>query len=192
MRISEISRKTKETDILIQLNVDGKGVAKINTGIGFLDHMLTLFAFHGGFDLEVNCKGDLEVDSHHTAEDIGLALGTAVYQALGDKKGIKRYASLYLPMDEALCRMAIDISGRPFLVYKVDLTRPYLGQMDTQNFEEFFRAFISESRITLHTEILYGNNDHHKIEAVFKAFGRALKEASEVIGDQVSSTKGVL
>jgi len=186
MRISEISRKTKETDILIQLNVDGKGVAKINTGIGFLDHMLTLFAFHGGFDLEVNCKGDLEVDSHHTAEDIGLALGTAVYQALGDKKGIKRYASLYLPMDEALCRMAIDISGRPFLVYKVDLTRPYLGQMDTQNFEEFFRAFISESRITLHTEILYGNNDHHKIEAVFKAFGRALKEASEVIA------KGVL
>ncbi|MBN2286850.1 MAG: imidazoleglycerol-phosphate dehydratase HisB [Tissierellales bacterium] len=192
MRTSKISRKTKETDILIQFNLDGNGIAKINTGIGFLDHMLTLFAFHGGFDLEVNCKGDLEVDSHHTAEDIGLALGTAVYQALGDKKGIKRYASLYLPMDEALCRMAIDISGRPFLVYKVDLTRPYLGQMDTQNFEEFFRAFISESRITLHTEILYGNNDHHKIEAVFKAFGRALKEASEVIGDQVSSTKGVL
>jgi imidazoleglycerol-phosphate dehydratase len=192
MRISEVRRKTKETDISVKLDLDGTGKNNINTGIGFFDHMLDLFSFHGKFDLDLKCIGDLDVDSHHTAEDIGLALGKAFYDALGDKKGIKRYADMYLPMDEALCRVVMDISGRSYLVYKDILTKDYLGQMDTQNFEEFFRAFVSESKITLHIEVLYGSNDHHKIEAVFKAFARVLWEASRIVDERLASTKGVL
>jgi imidazoleglycerol-phosphate dehydratase len=192
MRISEVRRKTKETDISVKFDLDGTGKNNINTGIGFFDHMLDLFSFHGKFDLDLKCIGDLDVDSHHTAEDIGLALGKAFYDALGDKKGIKRYADMYLPMDEALCRVVMDISGRSYLVYKDILTKDYLGQMDTQNFEEFFRAFVSESKITLHIEVLYGSNDHHKIEAVFKAFARVLWEASRIVDERLASTKGVL
>lgn len=192
MRASTVERKTKETDIFVELNIDGTGQADISTGIGFFDHMLTLMAFHGRLDLKIRCQGDLEVDSHHTVEDIGLALGQAFLEALSDKKGIKRYANAYIPMDESLARVVIDISNRPYLVYKVDLKKDYLGQMDTQNFEEFFRAFAMASRVTLHVEVLYGNNDHHKIEAVFKALGRVLSEASEITDDRISSTKGVL
>lgn len=192
MRAAKVSRDTLETKINLELNLDGTGKSEIDTGIGFLDHMLTLFAFHGSFDLDLKCKGDLEVDCHHTVEDIGIALGEAFRKAIGDKKGINRYASLYLPMDESLCRVALDISNRPYLVFDVDFSQNKIGEMDTQNFKEFFRAFINEARITLHISILYGENDHHKIEAVYKAFARALKEGVEVVSDKVSSTKGVL
>lgn len=192
MRVAKVKRETLETKINLEFNLDGTGKSEIDTGIGFLDHMLTLFAFHGSFNLDLKCKGDLEVDSHHTVEDIGIALGEAFRKALGDKKGINRYASLYLPMDESLCRVALDISNRPYLVYDVNFEQSKLGEMDTQNFKEFFIAFINEARITLHISLLYGENDHHKIEAVFKAFARALKEGVEVVSDDVSSTKGVL
>lgn len=192
MRVAKVKRETLETKINLELNLDGTGKSEIDTGIGFLDHMLTLFAFHGSFYLDLKCKGDLEVDSHHTVEDIGIALGEAFRKALGDKKGINRYSSLYLPMDESLCRVALDISNRPYLVYDVNFEQSKLGEMDTQNFKEFFIAFINEARITLHISLLYGENDHHKIEAVFKAFARALKEGVEVVSDDVSSTKGVL
>jgi imidazoleglycerol-phosphate dehydratase len=192
MRASTVERKTKETDIFVELNIDGTGQADISTGIGFFDHMLTLMAFHGRLDLKIRCQGDLEVDSHHTVEDIGLALGQAFVETLSDKKGIRRYANAYIPMDESLARVVLDISNRPYLVYNVNLKKDYLGQMDTQNFEEFLRAFAMASRVTLHVEVLYGNNDHHKIEAVFKALGRVLSEASDITDDRISSTKGVL
>jgi imidazoleglycerol-phosphate dehydratase len=192
MREASIERKTKETEIEIKINIDGSGIADIDTGIGFFDHMLDLFAFHGKFDITVKCKGDLEVDTHHTVEDIGISLGKAFFEAMGDKKGIRRYSTVFLPMDEALCRVALDISGRAYLVYEDKLSKDYLGQMDTQNFKEFLRAFINEARITLHVEVLYGDNDHHKIEAVFKGIGRALAEATQVIDDRITSSKGVL
>ncbi len=192
MREASIERKTKETEIEIKINIDGSGIADIDTGIGFFDHMLDLFAFHGKFDITVKCKGDLEVDTHHTVEDIGISLGKAFFEAMGDKKGIRRYSTVFLPMDEALCRVALDISGRAYHVYEDKLSKDYLGQMDTQNFKEFLRAFINEARITLHVEVLYGDNDHHKIEAVFKGIGRALAEATQVIDDRITSSKGVL
>lgn len=192
MRKSEVIRKTLETDVFIELNIDGNGKSQIDTGIGFLDHMLTLFAFHGRFDLNVKCKGDIDVDTHHTAEDIGIALGESFNKALGDKKGIKRYADILLPMDESLCRTALDISGRSFLVYDIDFKREMLGTMDVQNFKEFFIAFINNSKMTLHIKLLYGENDHHKIESVFKSFGRVLNEATMIVSDEISSTKGVL
>jgi len=192
MRSSEIVRDTKETEINIKLNIDGSGVSNIDTGIGFLDHMLTLLAFHGKFDLDLKCKGDLGVDSHHTAEDIGILLGKAFNNSIGNKLGIKRYSSVYLPMDEALCRIALDISGRPFLVYNVELKNNYLGNMDTQNFEELIRAFVMEAKITLHIELLYGVNDHHKIESVFKGLGRVLADASSIVDDRIASSKGVI
>jgi imidazoleglycerol-phosphate dehydratase len=192
MREASIERKTKETEIEIKINIDGSGIADIDTGIGFFDHMLDLFAFHGKFDITVKCKGDLEVDTHHTVEDIGISLGKAFFEAMGDKKGIRRYSTVFLPMDEALCRVALDISGRAYLVYEDKLSKDYLGQMDTQNFKEFLRAFINEARITLHAEVVYGDNDHHKIEAVFKGIGRALAEATQVIDDRITSSKGVL
>lgn len=192
MRISKIERKTLETEILVEMNLDGSGKNEINTGIGFLDHMLTLVAFHGNFDLKIKCSGDLYVDDHHTVEDIGIALGSAFNKALGDKKGIKRYSSLYIPMDEALCRTVLDISNRPYLVFDINFEREKLGTMDTQNFKEFFRAFINEARLTLHINVLYGENDHHKIEAVFKSFARALKEAVQITSNNISSSKGVL
>lgn len=192
MRASTVERKTKETDIFVELNIDGTGQTDISTGIGFFDHMLILLAFHGKFDLTIRCQGDLEVDTHHTVEDIGLALGQAFLESLNDKKGIRRYAYAYIPMDESLARVVLDISNRPYLVYNVDLKKEYLGQMDTQNFEEFLRAFVMAAKLTLHVEVLYGNNDHHKIEAVFKALGRVLSEASDIIGEGISSSKGVL
>lgn len=192
MRIAKIERKTLETEVLVEMNLDGKGNSKINTGIGFLDHMLTLMAFHGSFDLKVNCSGDLYVDEHHTVEDIGITLGQAFNKALGDKKGIKRYSSIYIPMDEALCNTVLDISNRPYLVFNVNFDREKVGNMDTQNFKEFFRAFVNESKTTLHINLLYGENDHHKIEAVFKAFARTLKEGIQITSDKVSSSKGVL
>lgn len=192
MRTGKVSRKTKETDILVELNVDGSGNLDIDTGLGFLDHMLTLFGFHGGFDLKVKCRGDLNVDSHHTCEDIGIALGEVFREALGDKKGIERYGFMLLPMDETLARVASDFSGRPYLVYQVEFNRTMLGQMATEDFREFFRGFVNSSLTTLHIGVLYGENDHHKIEAVFKGFGRALKAACKVTSDCLQSTKGVL
>lgn len=192
MRKAQIKRETLETKTQVDINLDGEGQSKIQTGIGFLDHMLTLLAFHSKMDLEILCEGDIEVDDHHTVEDIGLALGQAFYKALGDRKGIKRYASLYIPMDESLCRVVLDISNRSYLFYEISFTREKLGKMDTQNFKEFFKSFVNEARITLHMEVLYGENEHHKIEAAFKALGRALKEAIEITSDQIPSSKGVL
>jgi imidazoleglycerol-phosphate dehydratase len=192
MRISEINRKTNETDIKLKLNLDGNRKIYIQTGIPFFDHMLTLFAFHGSFDLDIRAIGDIDVDDHHTVEDVGLALGQALYQALGDRKGINRYGLMYLPMDEALSRVVIDISNRPFLVFKAVFNRDKVGTMDTQNVCEFFKSFVNESRMNLHIETLYGDNEHHKIESMFKGFGRALKEAVQIINQDISSTKGVL
>lgn len=192
MRKSKINRKTLETNIFLELNLDGKGKSDIDTGIGFLDHMLTLFAFHSQFDLTIKCNGDLNVDGHHTTEDIGIALGQAFMNALGSKIGIKRYSSLFIPMDEVLCRVALDISGRPYLVYDIDFQWFRIGSMDVQNFKEFFIAFVNNAKITLHASVLYGQNDHHKIEAMFKALGRSLKEATAIVSNNVSSSKGVL
>lgn len=192
MRTSTVKRKTFETEINVELDVDGSGKTDIETGIGFLNHMLTLFGFHGGFDLKVKCSGDLDVDSHHTAEDIGIALGEAFKIALGDKKGIERYGFMFLPMDESMARVAVDFSGRPTLVYNVGLERAMLGNMATEDFKEFFKGFVNNSLSTLHIEVLYGENDHHKIEAVFKGFGRALKTASRITSENCMSTKGAL
>ena len=192
MRTSTITRDTKETKIKLSLNLDGNRKININTGVPFFDHMLTLFAFHASIDLDVFCDGDLSTDDHHTVEDVGIVLGEAVKKALGDKKGINRYAMMYLPMDEALSRAVIDISNRPFLFYKATYNRLSIGLLSLENVKEFFRAFVSESRVTLHIEALYGDNDHHKVESLFKAFGRALCEATRIVSDDISSTKGVL
>lgn len=192
MRIGEITRTTKETDIKIRLNLDGSGKVNIDTGIGFFDHMLTALGVHAGFDLDVNVKGDLEVDGHHSVEDTGIALGQAFTKAIGDKAGIARYGSFYIPMDESLCFCSLDISGRPFLVYNAELTNERIGSFDTCLAEEFFRAFAFNAGITLHLREEYGKNDHHIIEAMFKALAHALKEAVSVNGSAVLSTKGVL
>lgn len=192
MRIAKLERKTNETAISVEINIDGTGENDIDTGIGFLDHMLHLVAFHGSFDLKISCHGDLYIDDHHSAEDIGIALGQAFSKALGDRRGIKRYSGLYIPMDEALCLAAVDISGRPYLIYNIDFRGEKLGSMSTQSFKEFFRAFAFNAGITLHINLLYGENDHHKIEAAFKAFAKAMKEASQVVSDDIPSSKGVL
>ncbi|MCL2559021.1 MAG: imidazoleglycerol-phosphate dehydratase HisB [Turicibacter sp.] len=192
MRCATINRKTKETDIALTLNLDGTGQSKINTGVGFFDHMLTAFSFHSGIDLEVTCRGDLEVDCHHTVEDVGLALAAALLEALGDKVGINRYGTSYVPMDETLARVVIDFSGRPAFVYQVDLQRDRLGTLDTQNVQEFFKSISNEAKMNLHMAVLYGDNDHHKVEALFKAFGRAVREAVKVVDERLPSTKGVL
>lgn len=192
MRKSEVTRKTNETQIEIELNLDESGEIHVDTGIGFLNHMLHLFAFHGGFNLKVQCAGDLNVDSHHTAEDVGIALGEAFKEALGDKKGIERYGFMLLPMDEALARVAVDFSGRPCLVYNIDFNRSIIGTMATEDFKEFFKGFVNSSMCTLHINLLYGENDHHKIEAIFKGFGRALKNAVKITSDNLQSTKGAL
>ena len=191
-RTAEINRKTKETDISVKLNLDG-GDVNINTGIGFLDHMLTALGVHGGFGLEISCKGDLYVDGHHTAEDVGIVLGMAFKEALGDKSGIMRYGSTYIPMDEALAFCALDISARPFLVFNAEFTNERVGEFDTCLTEEFMRAFAFNAGITLHLCVEYGSNDHHKIEALFKALAYALKAAvrRNESGGAVS-TKGVL
>ena len=192
MRKGIVIRNTLETKIKVEINLDGSGEAKIDTGVGFLDHMLTLMVFHGKFDLTILAKGDLCVDDHHTIEDIGICLGEAFKEAIGDRRGIRRYSTVYIPMDESLAYTSIDISNRPYLVFNVGFTSEKIGNMSTQMFKEFFRAFVNESRITLHINLLYGENDHHKIEAVFKSFARALKEGSEIISKEVSSSKGVL
>lgn len=194
MRKSEKKRTTAETSIRVSVDLDGVGESKIETGVGFFDHMLTLFAKHGGFDLAVKCKGDLAVDGHHSIEDVGIVLGEAVKEALGDKAGIARYGSFYIPMDEALAFVAVDISGRPYLVYEGGEMAPTVGDYDTELTEEFLRAFAFNAGLTLHTRVLYGNNTHHKIEALFKAFGHALAIAVRKDGSVkgVLSTKGVL
>ena len=192
MRRGFVERDTLETKIKVDLDIDGNGKAEIDTGVGFLNHMLTLMAFHGKFDLTVIAKGDLYVDDHHTIEDIGICIGKAFKDAIGDRKGIRRYSTVYIPMDESLAYTSLDISNRPYLVFNVNFTHEKVGNMSTQMFKEFFRAFVNESRITLHINLIYGENDHHKIEAVFKSFARALKEGSEVISDDISSSKGVL
>ena len=191
-RTAEIARKTKETDIRVEINLDGKGENKIDTGIGFFDHMLTALSKHSGIDMNISCKGDLEVDSHHSVEDVGIALGQAVAEALGDKIGIRRYGEARIPMDEALGEAVIDISGRPYIVYNCTFRGDMMGQMDTQLVEEFMRSFAFNAGITLHIGCPYGTNDHHKAEAVFKAFAKALKEAVKIEHDQIPSTKGVL
>ena len=192
MRKGIVIRNTLETKIKVEINLDGSGEVKIDTGVGFLDHMLTLMAFHGKFDLTILAKGDLCVDDHHTIEDIGICLGEAFKESIGDRRGIRRYSTVYIPMDESLAYTSIDISNRPYLVFNVNFSDEKIGNMSTQMFKEFFRAFVNESRITLHINLLYGENDHHKIEAVFKSFARALKEGSEIISKEVSSSKGVL
>lgn len=192
MRSYKVERNTLETQILVEINLDGTGKADIDTGVGFFDHMLTLMAFHGKFDMKVKCKGDIYVDDHHTIEDIGIALGECVKQALGDKRGIRRYSTVFIPMDEALARTSIDVSNRPYLVFNATFTDERVGNMATQMVKEFFRAFVNESRVTLHINLLYGENDHHNIEAIFKSFARALKEGIEIISDEVASSKGVL
>ena len=193
MRTAEIVRVTAETDITLKLNLDGKGHKSIDTGIGFLNHMLTLFAAHGSFDLEVCCKGDTQVDDHHSAEDIGIALGQAFSQALGEKRGINRYGSFLLPMDEALIQVALDISGRSCLCYGLEIPTEKIGTFDTELVEEFFQAFVRNCPMSLHIRQLAGRNSHHIVEGAFKAVARALKEAVACDGsDRIPSTKGVL
>lgn len=192
-RTAEITRKTKETDITLSLDLDEGGKVSINTGIGFLDHMLTALAVHGGFSLTVKCDGDLYVDGHHTTEDIGIVLGKAFAQALGDKAGIMRYGSAFIPMDEALAFCALDISARPFLVFNAQFTNAMIGQYDSCLTEEFMRAFAFNAGITLHLRCEYGSNDHHKTEALFKALAYALKTAVKRNTDGAAvSTKGML
>ena len=194
-RNAEIRRKTNETDISVALDLDGTGSYDNQTGIGFLDHMLDQLARHSLIDLKIKAAGDLHIDFHHTAEDVGIALGEALKKALGDKKGIRRYASCDLAMDETLSRVALDISGRPFLVWRVEFTQPKVGEMDTELFREWFQAFATNAGITLHVECLYGDNSHHIAETCFKALARALRDAVEIDprqADAIPSTKGVL
>ena len=193
-RCAEIKRKTAETQISVKLNLDGEGKCDIATGIGFLDHMLTLLAKHSFMDLTVKAKGDLEVDSHHTVEDIGIVLGEALREALGDKAGIHRYGNCFIPMDETLAQACLDFSGRPFLIFGAEIPKIKLGNYDTEMTEEFFRAIAMHCGLTLHIRVLYGSNVHHIIEAVFKAFARAVAEAAAVDPrvKGVMSSKGVL
>ncbi|MGE0774302.1 MAG: imidazoleglycerol-phosphate dehydratase HisB [Sphingomonadaceae bacterium] len=195
MRTALITRTTKETDIAVEVNLDGTGLYQVSTGIGFLDHMLEQLSRHSLIDLNATVKGDLHVDQHHTTEDSAIAIGEAVSKALGDRRGITRYGSAYAPMDETLTRVALDISGRPFLVWKASFSTPRLGEMDTELFQHWFHAFAGSAGITLHVENLYGENNHHIIESCFKALARALRQAIEIDprkADSVPSTKGTL
>lgn len=195
MRSASVSRKTAETEISVSLSIDGTGEARIATGVGFFDHMLELFTRHALFDVTVSAKGDLHVDQHHTVEDVGIALGQAFAEALGEKRGIRRYAAAHLPMDETLSRVSIDISGRPFLVFRAEFTRDKIGEFDTELVREWFQAFATNAGITLHAETLYGDNNHHIAESLFKGLARALREACAVDpreGERVPSTKGAL
>jgi imidazoleglycerol-phosphate dehydratase len=194
-RIAAIKRATKETNIEVSVDLDGKGVSNVSTGIGFFDHMLDLLARHSRIDITVKAKGDLHIDHHHTTEDVGIALGQAVKQALGDMKGITRYASIHMPMDEALTRVAIDVSGRPFLVFKATFSKDKVGAFDTELVQEWFQAFAMNAGITLHVENLYGSNDHHISESCFKGLARALRAAFAIdprAAGEVPSTKGTL
>ncbi len=194
MRRHQIQRDTEETKIKLDFSIDGEGKAEIDTGVGFLDHMLVLFTGHGLFDLKVEADGDTEVDDHHTTEDIGIALGQAFATAIGDKKGITRYASVSIPMDEALATVHLDISGRPHLVYRVEGLKDKVGSFDTELVQEFFQGFVNHARVTLHIQVEYGTNTHHMIEAIFKAFARALDQASQLNPrvKGIPSTKGLL
>lgn len=191
MRKAETTRKTGETEITAMLGLDGTGVRSVDTGIGFLDHMLTLFACHGGIDLRVKAVGDLRVDGHHTTEDVGIVLGKLFAEAVGDKKGIVRYAAVYVPMDESLARVVIDVSGRPYLKFNAVLTGK-IGDFDAELVQEFFRAFVFNAGLTVHVDVLDGFNKHHIAEAIFKAFARALKQAVRVVGTEIPSSKGML
>ena len=193
MRIAQISRKTAETEIMLTLNLDGTGKSQSKTGVGFLDHMLTLFAAHGKFDLTVNCQGDTYVDDHHSAEDIGICLGKALAEALGEKRGINRYGSFLLPMDEALIQTAVDISGRAYLGYDLEIPTEKIGSFDTELVEEFWLAFVRCCPMSLHIRQLAGKNSHHIVEGCFKSVARSLKIAVASDGtDEIPSTKGVL
>ena len=195
MRTAQVTRNTLETRITVSLNLDGTGVSRLATGVPFLDHMLDQIARHGLIDLDIQAEGDLHIDAHHTVEDTGITLGQAFAQALGDKKGIRRYGHAYVPLDEALSRVVIDLSGRPGLEYHVDYTRARIGEFDVDLFLEFFRGFINHAGVTLHIDNLRGINAHHQAETIFKAFGRALRMAVETdarMGDALPSTKGVL
>jgi imidazoleglycerol-phosphate dehydratase len=195
MRTATIARKTNETEIDVSVNLDGTGAHSMATGIGFFDHMLDQLSRHSLIDMDVHCQGDLHIDFHHSVEDVGIALGQAIREALGDKKGIRRYASSDLPMDGTLTRAALDVSGRPFLVFKAEFDRPKIGEMDTELFREFWQAFAMNSGITLHIENFYSDNNHHLAESMFKAVARALRDAVEIdprAADRVPSTKGTL
>jgi len=195
MRTALVKRTTHETDIAVEVNLDGTGTYRVSTGIGFLDHMLEQLSRHSLIDLEATVKGDLHVDQHHTTEDSAIAMGEAISKALGDRRGITRFGSAYAPMDETLTRVALDISGRPFLVWKAQFTSPRLGEMDTELFQHWFHAFAGSAGITLHVENLYGENNHHIIESCFKGLARALRQAIEIDprkADSVPSTKGTL
>lgn len=194
MRRQEISRATAETSIKMDFNIDGTGKTDIQTGVGFFDHMLTAFTKHGLFDLTVHCDGDIEVDQHHSVEDVGIVLGQAFNASLGTKEGIDRFATVSVPMDEALATVSIDLSGRPFIVYNVEGLKDKVGDFDTELVEEFFQAFVSHSKATVHINLNYGKNSHHIIEAIFKAFGRALNVASAINPNikGIPSTKGML
>lgn len=195
MRIAKVNRKTKETSIEAEINLDGTGIYKIDTGIGFLNHMLEQLSKHSLVDINLKAKGDLHIDLHHTTEDSGIVVGEAIAKALGDKKGIKRYAHAYIPMDETLSRVSLDISNRPYLIWNVKLKVEKLGEMDTELFKEWFQAFSQSAGITLHVENIYGDNSHHIIESCFKGLARALRLAIEKdsrAGDSLPSTKGIL
>ena len=193
-RSAQISRKTNETDVSVKLAIDGSGKCETDTGIGFFDHMLSLFARHGLFDISIRATGDLYVDAHHTVEDVGITLGQALKEALGCKSAVKRYGTSFVPMDEALAMVVIDLSGRPFFVFDANFSADRIGDMDTELVEEFFRALAFNAGITMHMKVFYGSNNHHIAEAIFKAFGRALDEATSMDGriEGVMSTKGVL
>ena len=195
MRTASIARKTNETEITVSINLDGTGAHKMQTGVGFFDHMLDQLSRHSLIDMDVTCKGDLHIDFHHTVEDVCIALGQAISKAIGDKKGIRRYASCDLPMDGTLTRAALDVSGRPFLVFKAEFSRDKIGDIDTELFREFFQAFAINAGITLHIENFYFDNNHHLAESMFKAVARALRDALEIDprqADRVPSTKGTL
>ncbi|HOJ47210.1 MAG TPA: imidazoleglycerol-phosphate dehydratase HisB [Bacillota bacterium] len=192
MRRAEYSRMSEETKISCMLNLDGTGKAEVKTGVGFLNHLLTLFTFHSGFDLTLNAEGDIYVDDHHTVEDVGIVLGTALDKALGDRLGINRYGFFLLPMDETLARVVCDISGRPYLVLEAAFTREMIGDLATENLKELLKSLANKAGLTLHIDILRGENNHHMAEAIFKALGRALGEAVKVTSDRNPSTKGLI
>ena len=195
MRIAIVERQTKETSIRAELNIDGTGQYNVSTGIGFLDHMLEQLSRHSLMDLNLAAKGDLHIDAHHTTEDTGIAIGEAFAKALSDRKGITRYAHAYIPMDETLTRVSIDISGRPYFAWKVEFTKPKLGEMDTELFREWFQAFAFAAGVTLHVENLYGVNNHHIVESCYKGLARALRDATTIDprkADEIPSTKGTL
>lgn len=191
-RLSQISRKTNETNINLKINLDGNGTSVVKTEVGFLNHMISLLAFHSNIDIELDSKGDIEVCDHHLIEDIGIALGRSINEALGDKKGIKRYGTFFLPMDESLVMVSLDISGRSYLHFEAEFKRESIGNFSTEMVKEFFRAVAFNAGITLHIKVLYGENDHHKIEGIFKCVGRALKEAINIEGNIIPSSKGII